>query len=101
MLFLLTWELIDTSEANAERLLAVFGQWQPAAGAEFKGLYGFADNSGGVGLVEVDSHATLARLTAPFLPWARYTARPLIPIEEVATIAGEATAWLDTIASGG
>ena len=44
-------------------------------------------------MVEVDSHATLARLTAPFAPWLRFTARPLLPVQESAAIAGEADAW--------
>jgi hypothetical protein len=98
MLYLVTWEIADASEAGTKRSLAVFQQWQPAAGAEFKGFYGYADNSGGVAIVEADSHATLARLTAPFAPWLRFSARPILPVEEAATIAGEASAWLDTIA---
>jgi hypothetical protein len=93
MLFLVTWEITDPSEAGGKRSLAVFRQWQPAAGAEFKGFYAFADNSGGAAVVEVDSHATLARLTAPFAPWLRFTARPLLPVQESAAIAGEADAW--------
>jgi uncharacterized protein DUF3303 len=93
MLFLVTWEFTDATEAGGQRSLGVFQHWQPAAGAEFKGFYGFADNSGGAAIVEVDSHATLARVTAPFGPWLRFTARPILPIEESAAIAGEAIAW--------
>ena len=97
MLFLVTWEFADASEAGSKRSLGVFQQWKPAAGAEFKGFYGFADGSGGVAVIEVDSHATLARVTAPFTPWLRFTARPLLPIEESAAIAGEALAWIGTV----
>lgn len=97
MLFLVTWEFSDASEAGGQRSLAVFQQWQPAAGAEFKGFYGFADNSGGAAIIEVDSIATLARVTAPFTPWLRFTHKALLPIEESAAIAGEAQAWLSTV----
>jgi Protein of unknown function (DUF3303) len=97
MLFHVSWEFTDASEAGGKRSLAVFQHWQPAAGAEFKGFYAFADNSGGVAIIEVDSHATLARVTAPFTPWLRFSARALLPVEEAAAIAGEANAWRDTI----
>jgi uncharacterized protein DUF3303 len=93
VLFLVTWEFTDASEAGGQRSLGVFQQWKPTTGAEFQGFYGFADNSGGAAIVEVDSHATLARITAPFAPWLRFTAKPLVAIEESAAIAGEAIAW--------
>src|SRR5262245_26571819 len=65
MLFHVTWEFTDTSEGGIRRSLEVFSKWQPPPGAEFKGFYGFADNAGGVALVEADSAATLARTCAP------------------------------------
>jgi hypothetical protein len=92
VLFHVTWELIDTSEEGEKRSLDVFSRWQPPAGAEFKGFYAFADNSGGVAIIEVDSFQALARTTAPFVPWLRFAATPIIPIEESAQIAGEAIA---------
>jgi Domain of unknown function (DUF3303) len=97
MLFHVTWEFIDTSEEGAARSLQVFQNWQPPAGAEFKGFYGFADNSGGVAIIEVDSLATLAKTTAPFLPWLRFAATPIMPIEEAAAISGEALAFIGGI----
>jgi hypothetical protein len=97
MLFHVTWEFIDTSEEGEKRSLNVFGKWQPPAGAEFKGFYGFADNSGGVAIIEVDSLATLSRTTAPWIPWLRFAATPIIPIEESAMIGSEAVAFRDSI----
>lgn len=97
MLFLVTWEFGDPSEEGGRRSLAVFQKWQPAQGAEFVGFYAFADNSGGAAVVEVDSHATLARTTAPFTPWLRFTARPLVPIQESAGINLEAQAFLGSV----
>ena len=73
----------DASEAGGKRSLAVFQGWKPAEGADFKGFYGFADGSGGAAVVEVDGHATLARITAPFMPWLRFTAKPILPIQGV------------------
>jgi hypothetical protein len=46
MLFHVTWEFIDTSEEGIRRSLDVFSKWQPPAGAELKGFYGFADGGG-------------------------------------------------------
>jgi hypothetical protein len=97
MLFLVQWEFIDTSEEGSRRSLNVFQNWQPPAGAEFKGFYGYADNSGGVAILEVDSFATLARTTAPFTPWLRFSATPILDIQESAAIAGEAVGFLDSI----
>ena len=97
MLFHVAWEFVDTSEDGEKRSLSVFSQWQPPAGAEFRGFYGFADNSGGIAIIEVDSLATLARTTAPFLPWLHFTATPIMPIEELAQIGGEAIAFRDSL----
>ncbi len=97
MLFHVMWEFIDTSEEGGKRSLAVFQAWQPPAGADFQGFYGFADGSGGVALIEVDSVETLTRTTAPWTPWLRFSATPILPIEQSAGIAGEAAAWRDSI----
>ncbi|MDQ3931855.1 MAG: hypothetical protein M3252_03330, partial [Actinomycetota bacterium] len=63
----------------------------------FRGFYGFADGSGGVSVVEVDSAATLARATAPFTPWLRFTSAAIVPIEEAAAIAGEGVQFRDSL----
>jgi hypothetical protein len=67
------------------------------AAAEFKGFYGFADGGGGVALIEADSAATLARTTAPWAPWLRFTSTPILPIEESSALAGEAVAFRDSV----
>ncbi len=97
MLFHATWEFTDTSEDGIRRSLAVFSQWQPAAGAEFKGFYGFMDGGGGVALVEADDAATISRTVAPFVPWLRFAIRPILPIEESSAIAGEAVGFRDSV----
>ncbi len=97
MLFHAQWEFIDTSEEGERRSLQLFQNWQPPAGAEFKGFYGFADGTGGVAIIEVDSAATLQRTIQPWVPWLRFEVTPIMPIEETAAISGEAIAWWDSI----
>ena len=97
MLFHVTWEFSDTTEDGIRRSLAVFSQWQPPAGAEFQGFYGFADGRGGVALIEADSAATISRTTAPWTPWLRFTVTPIVPIEESSAIAGEAVVFRDSV----
>ena len=98
MLFPVMWEFVDTSEEGSSRSLAVFAQWQPPSGAEFKGFYGFADGSGGFAIIEAESAAALTRTTAPWTPWLRFTGTPIVPIEESSAIAGEAVAFRASVA---
>lgn len=98
MLFHVTWEFVDTTEEGQKRSLSVFSQWQPPDGADFSnGFYGFADGTGGVAIVEVDSAATLARTIDPWTPWLRFEATPILPIEESSQLANEAVAWRDSV----
>jgi hypothetical protein len=96
MLFHVTWDFIDTTEEGSRRSLAVFEKWQPE-GVEFKGFFGFADGTGGVALLEAENAAALFKTTAPWTPWLRFTARPIIPIEESTAIAMEAMAFRDSV----
>ena len=93
MLFHLTWEIVDNSEEGAKRSLDLFSKWQPPEGTNFIGFYGNADGSGGVAIMEVDSIATLAKGTAPWTPWLRFMATPILPIEEASAVGNEAIAW--------
>lgn len=97
MLFHVSWDFIDTSEASEKRSLAVFAAWQPPEGAEFQGFYGRADGRGGFALVEVDSAATLAKTTAPWVPWLRFDVTPIVPIEESTAINMEAIGFRDSV----
>lgn len=93
VLFHTTWEFHPgNSEEAIARSLGFFSQWKPPDGFEFKGFWGYADNSGGVAIVEADSAAAVARGTAPFTPWLRFSTTPILPVEEGAAIAGEAVA---------
>src|SRR6187200_3462062 len=91
MMFLVTWEFVDSTEAGEQASLNVFWKWQPGP-ATFQGFCGYADGTGGCAIVEADDAASLARTTAPWTPWLRFSAKVLLPIEESAASAGEAIA---------
>lgn len=92
MLFHVTWEPIDSSEAALKRRTELFSRWQPGP-ARFQGFYGFADGTGGVAIVEATSADELARTLAPWAPFLKFSARAILPVQEAAKIGSEATAW--------
>lgn len=94
MLFHVTWEYIDTSEAAQKRSLMLFSKWQPGPG-QFQAFYEFADGGGGVALIEVGSSADLAKTVAPWTPFLRFTTHAILPIQEAAQINTAAAAWRD------
>jgi Domain of unknown function (DUF3303) len=94
ILFHVTWEFIDSTEAGQKRSLDLFSKWQPGPG-KFQGFYGFADGGGGAALIEADTAADLAKTTMPWTPFLKFTARVILPIQESAAISGEAAAWRD------
>jgi uncharacterized protein DUF3303 len=94
MLFHVTWDFVDTSEDSQKRSLRLLSAWQPGP-AKFQGFYGFADGTGGMAIVETDSAADLAKTTAPWTPFLKFTARVILPVQEQAQISGEAAAWRD------
>jgi len=94
MLFHVTWEYIDTTEAGQKRSLQLFSKWQPGPG-QFQAFYDFADGGGGVALIEVGSAADLAKTIAPWTPFLRFTTRAILPIQEAAEINAAAAAWRD------
>lgn len=97
MLFHVTWQFTDQTEEGERRSLSVFQNWQPPAGADFQGFYGFVDGTGGVAIVEADSAATVARTTAPWSPWLAFEVTPIIPMDESVAIAGEAMKFRDSV----
>ena len=97
MLFHVTWEFIDTTDEGERAGAAMLAKWQPPAGAEFQGFWGFADGNGGVALIEADGAATLARATAPWTTRLRFKVTPIVPIEESTAIAAEAFAFRDSV----
>src|SRR5437773_1844437 len=66
-------------------------------GPQFQGFYGYGDGTGGFAIIEADSATALAKASAPFTPWLRFTARPILPVEEATAIAVEAIAFRDSV----
>jgi hypothetical protein len=97
LLFHVLWDFTDSSEEGERRSLKLFQNWKPPEGADIKAFYGFADGSGGAMIVEVDSAATLARMSAPWTPWLSFTTTPILPVEDAAGIAGEGVAFRDSV----
>jgi hypothetical protein len=94
MLFHVTWDFVDRSEAGQKRTLQLFTKWQPGP-AQFQAFFGFADGGGGVALVEAGSATDLAKTMAPWTPFLRFTVRAVLPIQESSQISGAAAAWRD------
>src|SRR4029453_7811722 len=94
MLFHVTLVFIYNSESGEKRALQLFYKWQPGPG-QFQEFYGFADGGGGVALIEASNASDLAKTMAPWTPFLKFTARPILPIRESADISGAAAAWRD------
>lgn len=96
MLFHVTWEFTNSSEADQRRSNLLFAKWEPGP-ARFEAFYGFADGGGGVALIEAASATDLAKTIAPWTPFLKFTTRVILPIQESAEIDNGAAAWRDTI----
>ncbi len=94
MLFHVTWDFIDPTEATQKRTLQLFSKWQPGP-AKFQSFLGFADGRGGVAMIEAASAAELAKTMAPWTPFLKFEARLVLPIQESSAINSEAAAWRD------
>jgi len=62
MLFHVTWTFHNPSEENQKRTLSLFQKWTPGPG-QFQAFYGFADGTGGIALIEVETTTELAKNT--------------------------------------
>jgi hypothetical protein len=92
VLFHVTWEIVDSSEEGQRTSLATFAKWTPGP-AQFLGFYSYVEGNGGFAIVEAASAGELARTMAPFTPWLAFEAKAILPVQEAATIGGEAIAW--------
>lgn len=95
MLFHVSWEYIDMSETAQKRSGDLFAQWQPGP-AQFQAFYDFADRTGGFALVEASSASDLAKTMAPWTPFLKFSARPVLPVQESAEIEQAAAAWRES-----
>jgi hypothetical protein len=93
MLFMVSWEFIDTSEDGEKKSLEVFSRWQPPEGTDFQAFYGFVDLTGGFAIIEAETAAALSEAMAPFVPWLRFTAKAILPVQESSAIAAGGIAF--------
>jgi hypothetical protein len=100
MLFHVTWNFVDPTEDSERRHVALFAAWQPPAEAEFQAFYINVDYSGGMAILEVESASTLADTMAPWLPWLRFHATPIEPVEQSIARRREAIAFRDSVTDG-
>ena len=85
------------SEERDKRMHKLFSNWKPPDGAEFKGLYDYADGNGGIAIVEATSAEVMFETTAPWAAFLEFTIRPLVPAERSTPILAKAYAWRDSI----
>jgi hypothetical protein len=85
------------SETLEKRTLAVFTQWQPPAGYEFKALYDYADGDGGVAIVEAASAEAILEAQSVFSAYFEFRARPIVDAEKAVGILQKALAWRDSV----
>ena len=100
MKYVISWTNRDVaagSEESGKRLLSVFGQWTPSAGATFHQFLGRVDGNGGFAVVETDDATDILRDVSKFLPWLRYEVTPVVDVQEVAVAASEALAFWDSV----
>jgi len=98
MLFAVTWvPTSGGSEDRDKRTLKLFTNWRPPAGVEFKAFYDYADNNGGVAIVEADSAEALLETSAPWAAFFTFTTRPVVASEKATPIFQKANSWRDSI----
>jgi hypothetical protein len=85
------------SEEREKRTLALFTNWQPPAGYEFKALYDYADADGGIALVEASSAEVLFEAHAVFAGHLEFRVRPVVPSEVAVPLMQKAIAWRDSV----
>jgi hypothetical protein len=93
MLCLMTWEFTDTSDAAEKKLLEVFSRWEPPKGYDIQGFWGYADGTGGASVVDVDSAEAIAKALAPYTPYARFSVRPILPIQDAVALTTDGIAF--------
>ena len=96
MRFLIRWEWTEsTSDEEQAKALATFAAWTPPI--ELSEWSGFGDSNGGFAIAETDNPDDLARVTAPWTPWLRFSVRAIHPIDQTAAIMQEAIEFRRTV----
>lgn len=69
------------SAEDRQKVLKLFGSWQPPAGMEIKGHYVSA-NGGDYVIVETAAVETLIEATAMWAPFVEYEVTPIVAVQD-------------------
>jgi hypothetical protein len=87
----------QANEASVARNLDVFSKWAVPDSMTFLQFLTYADNMGGVAVIETDRLEDIALTTAKFTPYADFEVRPALDIEPGVAILNEAIQFRDSI----
>jgi hypothetical protein len=95
MIFLVSWTSrtgasASDNEAAAERVLEVFGKWNPPSDQTFHQFLGRLDGRGGFAVVETDNPDALGDAPAKFGPYLDFEIIPVNDITTTTRLLGEA-----------
>ena len=85
-----------TTEEAEKRSLAIFTNWTPPEGFEFKAHYALA-SGGGIAIVEASSSAAVVEALAPWGPYLEFHPEPCADIAEGVAATQRAFAWRDSL----
>jgi hypothetical protein len=94
MKYVVSWETrAGVTEEVQARSLQVFSKWSPAEGTNFVQFLGRVDSRGGFAVVETDDPALVARDMGIFSAFFDMSVYPVLDVQEIAQILGEAVTF--------
>ena len=87
----------DVAEDISKRTLALFTQWTPPDGYEFKAHYAFAEGGGGFAIIEASTATAILEAHAPFAPYFHFRTTPIVEIGEAVPLFQKTNEWRDSI----
>lgn len=97
VLFVVTYKSKEgITEEEDKRGLALFMQWTPPAGFEFKSHYVTASGRN-IAIVEVATAAALVEAIAPWDPFLEFDTEPCITNDEAVPLFQKTFAWRDSV----
>ena len=97
MLFAVIYKSKSTSEELDQRAMSLSKNSSPPEELELQSHHVFADNSGGLAIVEASSAESLLAGTAPWSVFNEYTIHPLVEFSAAMTIFDKALTWRKSV----
>ncbi len=99
MKYVISWiSKPNVGEAEAARSLEVFSKWTPSDAVTFEQFLGRVDARGGYCVVSTDDINAVVRDMAIFGTWFDMEVTPVVEIADLASISGEAIAFVSSVA---